>query len=172
MLVFVGIAALGCASLVAPSGFCAALWHLTIFGIFAFAIVAAIYRTDVRRASWVGFAIFGWLFLASERSGMVDMERVASVLGREALISGLDDVYRRQASRIAQWKIRQGITDPGGPNPQRNLARLTSEELNYLHRWLGESIFCASALLAAIVGGALGKWLYLSQPKLRAEQSA
>ena len=44
------------------------LWESSIFtitlAVLLISILLAIYRTDKRRACWLGFALFGWIYLA------------------------------------------------------------------------------------------------------------
>ena len=64
MMVLVLAVSLGFASLRFPSEPMAGAVLLLTLGAFALAVLAAVYRRGERRAFWVGFALFGWGYMA------------------------------------------------------------------------------------------------------------
>src|SRR2546425_859807 len=59
------VASLGFATLRIDPSICAGLMHLVTTGVLALAIVGVVCRGSAERAWWLGFALFGWGFLAT-----------------------------------------------------------------------------------------------------------
>jgi hypothetical protein len=66
MMILVAIAAVGCRSLKDGSQFWSSLTYGLVRLSLAAAALCAVVLPPRRRASWAGFAVFGWAYLASE----------------------------------------------------------------------------------------------------------
>jgi hypothetical protein len=64
MMIVLIVLAFALASLRFPSDAAAAVVLLATQALLAFAILAVVYRTGERRAFWLGFALFGWGYMA------------------------------------------------------------------------------------------------------------
>src|SRR5262245_29660917 len=60
---FVGIAAIGFAAIhVASPGWAGGLFSLTVMAMLT-SILGIVFRRDIKRVFWIGFALFGWTHL-------------------------------------------------------------------------------------------------------------
>jgi hypothetical protein len=171
-LALLSFALLALASLIWPRAIVADLWSVVTFGFIVFALPAAMYRSGSVRAFWVGVAVFGWLYVQSTLvlGFPFDMKEAANMAVKDALLCGLDEVYERQAVRSAESNIFSGAVRPTSPDPQKNLANVTSSELGTIIRLLDETTHWLFALVFAMIGGSLGKRLYLTRPLLVRDQ--
>jgi hypothetical protein len=63
-------------------------------GILTLAIVGAIYRRGARRAAWVGFALFGWVYLLSASDSSWSFSSFENMI-TSAILEKLHDVFQR-----------------------------------------------------------------------------
>jgi hypothetical protein len=63
MLIATAVVAAGCFALINASSIVAAAMSGAVALLLVAAVVLSIYRTDDKRAFWIGFAIFGWSYL-------------------------------------------------------------------------------------------------------------
>ena len=82
----VALIALGCTSLVYASRLSGVVWSAT-FLLLVFATLAAVLRTQPHRSWWLGFALFGWMYLLTmvgPLSGLSAWLQVDKLLERAA----------------------------------------------------------------------------------------
>ncbi len=72
------------------------LWESSIFSItlvvLLISIMFAIHRTETRRAFWIGFAVFGWIYLALTLVPSIE-SRLITTEGLAYLDSGVQDAF-------------------------------------------------------------------------------
>jgi hypothetical protein len=96
------------------------LWESGLFtgtvGILLISVLLAVHRTEARRAFWIGFALFGWIYV-----GLALAPSVESRLITTKLLAYLDSkVPGRQAGIVT---LQISGTGPGAANGQiQNLA--------------------------------------------------
>jgi uncharacterized membrane protein YgcG len=57
------LVAVGCTALINASNLWAITLHTAIVGVMLIAILRSIYREGARRAFWIGFSLFGWVYM-------------------------------------------------------------------------------------------------------------
>ena len=70
MMILLVVLGLALTSLRFPSEGAAAVVLLVTQAILAVAVLAVVYSTQERRAFWLGFALFGWGYMALSRTGL------------------------------------------------------------------------------------------------------
>ena len=157
------------------------LWDSGVFtltlGILLFSILLAVHRTESRRAFWLGFAIFGWVYLGlalfpSIQPRLITTKALAFVdskLPRSFLeLDGNYDLFVANASQPNALVINKGDGDwiadvtAAGSNPTRFTNILAGQSLagfgptEYFVR-IGHSLF---AVVSEFLGGQLSRYLY------------
>lgn len=130
----------------------ASLALITVFAMLV-SLLGIVYRRDEQRSFWVGFAVFGWAYLI-----MCHVPPLANALPTSDFFWELYPLFRRTAP-----------IDPLKPTPA--WVRTTDSEngrtvavivMQQDFRRLGHSV---CTLLVAFLGGALGRWFYLSMTR-------
>jgi hypothetical protein len=158
------------------------IWDSSVFSItlvmLSISILLAVHRTEKRRAFWMGFALFGWIYLGlsmapsiesrlltTKALAFVDSKVVRPISGSEALYDLLvANAWLPNALAIntgnGDWI--EDVTAATGSNPARftnilggtSLAGFGTTE-NFFR--IGHSLF---AVVAAFLGGRLSKYLH------------
>ncbi|SIO27285.1 hypothetical protein SAMN05444166_3383 [Singulisphaera sp. GP187] len=118
MMILVAIAAVGCRGLKDGSQFWSALTYGLVRLALAAAALCAVVLPPRRRASWAGFAVFGWAYLASELESPLGhigptqrtMESLLNLLYPKGLVVGLGfDEERYEFFRTAHSLMAVGF---------------------------------------------------------------
>jgi hypothetical protein len=167
-------------------------WDSAIFGLtllaFLTAVLLAIHRADRRRASWLGFALFGWAYLGASLIPPFE-SRLPTTTGLAYLdskVPGRDASVGRRLMWLYKGQARKAVStvtfSPDGrliAPVQGSTVRLwdavtgrllsgqggTSE--SFLH--IGHSLV---ALLVAFLGGHLSRHLYDGRRGRREDETA
>ena len=165
LLITTAVAAVGCFALLNASQIWAATLLSGVGVILAASILLAVFRDGERRAYWIGFATFGWLYLLLCFGGI--FRDVASPFGwRENLAAQLTGVvYDQLYGSVPPRPIP--VNDPFAPadpfaEPQATMQRPLSPNA---------AIFVLTAhalwtLLLAVSGGWFAHWLYVTRQKV------
>jgi hypothetical protein len=103
MFGFVAVVAVVCAALARPSQLWLVVVSASALAALFYAVLAATYGRNARRAFWVGFAVVGWGYVAMER------ENISTVAPTEFVTSQLQAFLGPTASP-------QVVPAPAGPN--------------------------------------------------------
>jgi len=142
MLALVAVAALGCAAMRSGSWLWASVTFTMTLGFLGLAIVGAIYHRGERRAFWLGFATFGWIYLYMAFS-------TSTRIVENQLISKQAAAYLRN---LVQPETNAGLSlDVGG-------SRLGV----FSFTQIVHSLFI---MAFALVGGVLASWVYRASEK-------
>lgn len=153
------------AACIRPTSIINTLWHLVTYGTLAFGVIAAIYSSRQRRAFWIGFAIFGWLFFSLEQIPAFNTRRHIASMIEDTLpeIPPVNAFFVREATTLAQAKLQTGRTNyPNAPVGQR-LVPQTQYEMDRLTAHCCQALFCAVLLLIATGGGFISRWMSLNE---------
>jgi hypothetical protein len=142
-------------------------WESSIFSltlaVLLISILLAIHRTEKRRAFWLGFALFGWIYLVlilmpSIESRLITTKALAYL---DSKMPGRSMVYAINSSGKLTLNGRPitSITSNGGST---GTASGTTE--NFVR--IGHSLI---ALIAAILGGLLSRYLHARNLERRSE---
>ena len=127
----------------------ASLALITVFAMLV-SLLGVVYRRDEQRSFWIGFAMFGWGYLI-----MCHVPPLANALPTSNFFSELYPLFRRTAP-IDPLKPQPAWVRTTAIENGRTVAVIVSQQ--DFHR-LGNSV---CALLGALVGGALGRWFFLT----------
>ena len=62
------------------------LWDNGVFtltnGVLLISILLAVHRTEPRRAFWIGFALFGWVYLGLSSVASIESSRFRRIIGK------------------------------------------------------------------------------------------
>jgi hypothetical protein len=156
------------------------LWDNGVFtltnGVLLISILLAVHRTEPRRAFWIGFALFGWVYLGlafvpSIESRLITTKALAyldsKVPGRSTVLYHVINTGTgsRTVTPQVTWAVGGIRTATAGQGQVRVWVVATGKLLsgrsgtteNFI--WIGHSLF---ALLAAWLGGQLSRRLYQS----------
>ncbi|MFI5461170.1 MAG: hypothetical protein ACHRXM_37670 [Isosphaerales bacterium] len=149
------IAALGLAALRSASATAAGMTLLATCGVLGLAVVGVVCRQDGERAWWLGFAVFGWGYMAL------------------AFLSPNDSATLPTLTLLKAVFTRMGMTvSPLPPGPQiggRN-GRFGWPATGGVTPSFDQTGHCLWALLAASLGGILARSLFAS-PALRSDKA-
>ena len=180
MLVIILVLAIGFAALRESND----LWDSGVFtltiGVLLISILLAVHRTESRRAFWIGFALFGWVYLGlalipSIESRLMTTKALAyldsKVPGRSAVIyatinsgvnagTGINQIstVTFAVSGSQATSAGQGQMNPWELATRKLLVGFSGASENFIR--IGHSLF---ALLAAWLGGLLSRRLYRSK---------
>ena len=156
------------------------IWDSSIFsitlGILLISLLLAIHRTDQKRAFWIGFAVFGWIYLGlslrpSTESRLITTKGLAyldsKVVRPISRSEALYDLLVENDSQPNALVINKGNGDwiadvtAAGSNPTRFTNILAGRSLtgfgtteNFVR--IGHSLL---AIVAALLGGQLSRYL-------------
>ena len=153
-------------------------WDGGVLGTFLIllsAILMAIHRTNGKRAYWLGFALFGWVYLVASLVPTIEprLPTTAGLAYLDSKVPGreIDSLYRvigrvnggsnvqavafspqgRSLSTVARGDVQiLGTWPPGKP-----LARTSGTSENFV--WIGHSLMAPSG--AALIGGHLSRFM-------------
>ncbi len=135
------VAALGLAALRNASEIWAGATVLATCGILCLAIVGVVCRTDESRAWWLGFALFGWGYLALAFWSPQSLPTTALLHVLEARIGATQPVN----GGLKSVMLAGGFAGPAGGGPDEHFLQIGH---------------CLLALLAALLGGVSSSLLF------------
>ena len=154
MLAAVAFFAVVAAALTDGSSRWAALIALASVSVMLASVLGVIYRRDELRSFWIGFAVFGWVYLILSLQAAGLNEAIPT----NVLFNDLYPFFRRSVP-----------VNPSGPNP----AWVKTTEIEHgrmvavivspydFHR-LGHSV---CTILFALAGGTLGRWFFATKER-------
>lgn len=148
--------ALSCAALLgASSMWGAALWTCLAFYL-AVAVLLAIFKDGSARAYWIGFALMGWLYFVLYNYGwaVVELQNMYNVdhdsSSRYFRSWGIGNLLTTHLSRMAyRWLLTLKVISPN------------VDVMNFIN--VAHALW---AVLVALTGGALARWLNLSDRQI------
>jgi hypothetical protein len=165
------ILALAFAALRTPSRIWANAWFSLALSGLTVAIPGAVATVEDRRAFWVGFAAFGWVYFAFTLAPWVDKEASHQLLSTTILdIASPYIVDNRYLART----YMQSINPPSSPAEPTAWQAWNLPDFQATDSWrigyvklhspflflrIGHAVFC---LLGAVVGGELARYLYIA----------
>jgi hypothetical protein len=191
----VAFAAVASAALVYASELWSSTLYTAAFAWLTFAVLAAIYRDGAKRAFWVGSAVCGWIYLillcwpesARLHNETMDTMEVGSELATTRLarwtyIHVLPKI-RERPSRPSSGGGGFGggggggnffFPQFGGGGAGLSGAPAAPTAAPATRPYPFEATFirvfhALSTWLLALVGGAIGRWLYITRPAVRGE---
>ncbi len=100
------------------------LWECGTFsvtvGVLFISILLAVHRTESRRAFWIGFAVFGWIY-----SGLALVPSIESRLMTTKVLAYLDSKIPGRSPKVFTFQI----TDTGSGSPGNQCRALPSPQM-------------------------------------------
>lgn len=145
--------------------------------LLGFSILASIYRRDGRRAFWLGFALFGCGYMLIWSVPKL-WDQGVEQLPTSVLLSYVHASVNTDESRLGATSLeRAGVSisgPPGGPQPvPTNFLAKKGLDLAFIIIPSSRPQFvqighCLFALLFALFGAAMGRWLHWSNQMVEA----